>query len=123
MENNQPIIKKTPKSFNLTVALLVVTALFWFAYAIYALAFRPAAIEGMAMPALIAAVVFSLLTFFVYKRKLWAYWVGLIFVVANVLLTIMDEVGYADLFYLALSVVILGLSVKSRSVFRKLPSE
>jgi len=47
----------------------------------------------------------------------WLYWLGLVLVAVNLILSVTDQFGFFDLFVLALNAVLIGLLFMLRSRF------
>lgn len=101
--------------FRTTITLLYTIAAFWALFALHWL-FRGSdyryfyAVSGVGY-----AVVLALLARYLNRKLVWAWWVTVIFLGANILLTIADQVGWFDIAYLipSIAVFVLVFMIKS----------
>jgi hypothetical protein len=73
----------------------------------------------MAFLSLVMAGILFGLFIFIRKQNRIAYYLTLAFFIFNVLLTIFDDVGLADLFVLVLNIIPIVLLVKDRTWYLK----
>ncbi len=102
------------KLFKTTIIFLYLIAAFWVAFGALWL-FRESDYRWFyAIGAFSNAIVLSLLTYFMSRGRRWAYWLLVILLAANVILTIMDQVGWFDLAYLVPAIAALVLTIGAR---------
>lgn len=97
-----------------TIIFLYCIAAFWIAFGVLWL-FRESDYRWFyATGAFSNAIVLAILTYLMSRSRRWAYWLLVLLLAANVILTIMDQVGWFDLAYLVPAIAALVLTIGAR---------
>jgi hypothetical protein len=112
---------RRPASVTFTLALVLVNALVWIAFAVLVAARMHPSLPAddlvsviMALLALMAAFVLGFLAIMLWRRSWWGYFLDLVALILLAVLTIADDVGLADLVLLAIVVIPLLLLINDR---------
>jgi lysylphosphatidylglycerol synthetase-like protein (DUF2156 family) len=66
------------------------------------------------------AVVLAILTYYLNKKLLWAWWAAIVLAGMNIILTITDQVGWFDLAYLIPSIALFIMLLMSKKYLKQL---
>ena len=113
-------MNRPPKSVSTTLILIILNAAFWLIYAfIMAFGGIPSiAVSGMVkwvmtILAIGSSAALAGIAIFLRKRNRFAFYFGLIILATLAILSITDEFGLLDLFSLLISLIPLGLMLKT----------
>ncbi|MDD5342551.1 MAG: hypothetical protein PHI73_04445 [Patescibacteria group bacterium] len=102
------------KLFKSTIIFFYLIAAFWIAFGVMWL-FQESDYRWFYFTgALSNAIMLAILTYLMSRGRKWAYWLLVILLALNIILTITDQIGWFDLAYLvpAVAAFILILKVK-----------
>ena len=110
-----------PVTVKVTIAFLRIVAIIWVSFGIAVIgnlhrAFpeEPVFRWVIGIAAIIAGLVIGGLTFFLWKRKYFAWWLLVAGLFAFSLATFLDQVGWVDLIVLLITVITIILLIKDR---------
>lgn len=116
-----------PVTVTLNLSIILVNALIWLVLAIIiaanalpGLGDLPATKWVLVFLSIAIAIILLVLTYFLYKHSLKAYYLTLAFFVITSILVIFDDVGLADIIFLIISLIPVGLLIKDRAWYLKL---
>ena len=114
-------MKKQPISTTFALALILLNALTWLVLGIIigldihpGLPDMPGMKTVLAILSIAIALILLGLTFFVWKHKRAAYYLILTFFLVTSILTIFDDIGWADLVFLFISLMPVVLLIKDQ---------
>lgn len=65
------------------------------------------------------ALIMAILAYFVSKKKMWAWWIAIVFVGFNTLVSVFDEVGLVDLAFIGASIILFVILLKGKPLIAK----
>jgi hypothetical protein len=106
------------KILRATIVLMYGTAVFWVIFATLWL-FRDSDYRFFYFVSGVGYAIFiAILAYLLNKRRLWAWWLTVIFACLNIILTFADQVGWFDFAYLVPAIGLLVMLVMAkRSIF------
>ncbi|MDD5566752.1 MAG: hypothetical protein PHH01_01010 [Patescibacteria group bacterium] len=111
------------KLFKFTIFILYFIAVFWVAFGVMWL-FQESDYRWFYFTgALSNAIMLAILTYLMSRGRKWAYWLLVILMALNVILTITDQIGWFDLAYLVPAVAAFILILKVKKEVSKAESE
>ena len=112
------MLEKNSKLLTITTQLFYAISVFWVIFAFIWL-FRDSDYRYFYfVNGLVYAMILAFLGFNLAKKKLWAFWISIIILGLNILLTITDQMGWFDFIYLIPAVGLFVLVIMQRKVFK-----
>jgi len=120
-------VTNRPVTVTINLVVILVNALIWFilaisiaANAIPGLAGPSAMKVGLAIVSIAMGGVLLVLTFFLFKHSLKAFYLILAFFVFTSILVIFDDIGLTDIIVLSISLIPIILLIKDRAWYLQL---
>mgnify|MGYP007066288859 CR=1 FL=1 len=104
--------------------LLYLKSLIWFIFSIYTwVEYSGSHVKSGSMVTLIIllflnAILFAVFSFLIERKKRWLFYLIVLFVVANIVLTVIDQVGVFDVLVLVIDFALLNLIILKRKEFK-----
>ena len=104
--------------------LLYLKSLVWLVYAIYALVeyfdshVKSGFVIGLIILLFLNAILFAVFSFLLNRKKKWLFYVVVLFLTANIVLTLIDQLSFFDSFVLVFDFVLLNLIFLKRKDFK-----
>jgi len=111
--------RKDKKLLKITVNAIYVVAGFWAVFGIYWLLTDSVYRYFYFVNGWMFAMILVWLGYNLAKRKEWAFWISLLILFVNIILTITDQMGWFDYIYLVPSLGLFILVFMQRKVFKK----
>ncbi len=118
----------SPSSTKATRFILLFLALFWLAFGITVAvnadpSYRDATLLKWTMATLgcVTAVILAVLASQLRRRSRLSYWLTVTFLISMILVGLFDELGLADMVYLVLTLIPLGLLLRDRNWYLRTP--
>lgn len=117
-------IVSKPKLFRSTIIFMYAVAVFWVLFAILWL-FRDSDYRYFyAISAVSYAIFIAVLAYLLNKRRVWVWWVTLVFSAMNIILTFADQIGWFDLAYVVPAIVLFALILAvKKNIYQVAPNE
>ena len=110
---------KEKKLLKITINAFYIIAGFWVLFGIYWLFNDSVYRYFYFVNGLIFAMILVWLGYYLGKRKEWAFWISLLILFVNIILTITEQMCRSDFMYLIPAVGLLVLVFMQRKVFKK----
>jgi hypothetical protein len=116
---------RTPSTVRYTRLLILINALFWFAFGVItAVGVHPSYEEAnglrwaMATAALLVAGVLGTLAVRLQRRSRLVYWIAVTSLAAMTVAAVLDELGLADIVFIVMTLLPLALLLKDRDWYQ-----
>ena len=104
--------------------LLYIKSLIWLVFSIYTwVEYSGSHVKSVSMVTLIVllflnAILFAVFSFLIEKKKKWLFYLIVLFLLANIVLTVTDQVGIFDVLVLVIDFMLLNLVFLKRKDFK-----